>query len=85
MSLAPRCRLRAMASLAWKPQLRRDASAWDAEPSLWYSPAKIGDFVARGPHWPLGSMVDGGPGGLGKVTNLSKEDMKVSGTDNPHE
>ena len=44
----------------------------------WYSPAKVGDFVARGPRWPLGNMTDGGPGGLGVITELDQADMTVS-------
>ena len=50
----------------------------DAAPGLWYSPAKVGDFVARGPRWPLGNMTDGGPGGLGTITELAQSDMTVS-------
>ena len=51
----------------------------DATPGLWYSPAKVGDFVARGPWWPLGNVTDGGPGGLGTITELAKSDNTVSG------
>lgn len=51
----------------------------DAKPGAWYSPPKVGDTVARGPKWPRGDMSDGGPGGLGTVTELTKSNMTVSG------
>lgn len=55
--------------------LRRDPCPLDAKPGAWYSPAKVGDTVARGPKWPRGNMSDGGPGGLGTVMELTKSDM----------
>eukprot|EP00752_Nemacystus_decipiens_P002251 g2132.t2 len=55
--------------------LRRDPCPLDAAPGAWYSPPKVGDTVARGPKWPLGDMSDGGPGGLGTVTELTKSNM----------
>ena len=55
--------------------LRRDPCPLDAKPGAWYSPAKVGDTVARGPKWPRGDMSDGGPGGLGTVTELIKSNM----------
>ncbi|CAN0501201.1 unnamed protein product, partial [Ectocarpus sp. 12 AP-2014] len=55
--------------------LRRDACPMDAKPGAWYSPPKVGDTVARGPKWPRGDMSDGGPGGLGTVTELTKSNM----------
>ena len=38
----------------------------------------VGDYVARGPRWPLGDMSDGGPGGVGIVKKLDKSEMKVT-------
>lgn len=49
----------------------------DAKSEEWYSTAKPGDTVARGPRWPLGNMMDGGLGGLGKVIGINKSEMTV--------
>lgn len=58
-------------------QLRRDSCDMDANPGVWYTPAKVGEIVARGPRWRLGDMTDGGLNGLGTVLELMMRDMKV--------
>lgn len=50
----------------------------DAEASQWFTPPKAGDIVARGPKWPLGNMMDGGPGGLGTIVSVMKSGMTVT-------
>lgn len=59
-------------------QLRRDSCPLDAKAGLWFSPAKAGDRVARGPKWPLGNMTDGGPGGVGRVVSVMKSEMTAT-------
>lgn len=59
-------------------QLRRDPCPLDTKPGAWYTPATVGDTVARGPKWQRGDMSDGGPGGLGTVMELTQSSMTVS-------
>ncbi|CAN0181713.1 unnamed protein product [Pylaiella littoralis] len=55
--------------------LRRDPCPLDTKPGAWYTPATVGDTVARGPKWQRGDMSDGGPGGLGTVMELTQSSM----------
>lgn len=49
----------------------------DDSPPKWFTSVEVGDYVARGPRWPLGDMSDGGPGGLGIVEQVDSSEMKV--------
>lgn len=66
------------------PQLRRDTSTTDDFPPKWFTSVEVGDYVARGPRWPLGDMSDGGPGGLGIVEQVDSSEMKVRPTQSYH-